>query len=192
MKQHLFLTGAPELRNAIFNTAIRPTLAISGGFLIEIEHQAGGSRAVISPACSAAGVEGFTLLPFWDTTVVPPVKDNDVIRTFAVRCLEEAGYYPFACLQNIGGIDLMIPQYRTALETLLNSELPVIGTVLSADECHSLQRSFSISDRFLTLTANLPAVLAADENAILLDLDRLDLKAAERICNQWAKEFVYS
>ena len=132
MKKHLFLTGPSGIgKTTLLREELGWMLQTAGGLATVRECDSSG-RVLgydLLPAAALGGVEGYTPLRFLDYSVDPPVRDNEVYRSEGVRLLNEAPYYSFALLDEIGGYELLIPEFRHALEELLNSETPIIGVL---------------------------------------------------------------
>ena len=118
-----------------------------------------------------------------------PAKDNEVFRSHGVRLLQEAEYYPFVLLDEIGGFELLIPQFRNALAELLNSDVPIIGVLKGAENAAGIKKRFGLGDRFTMLTDNLRNVLDRDEDSVVLTVKAQGDPVAKRIAETWAKEY---
>ena len=103
--------------------------------------------------------------------------------------MQESLFYPFVLLDDIGGTDLLIPQYRAALEELLNSPLPCIGVIKSEEEILRLKKELGLTERFVMLNANMRKALENDNDTFILQTSgKGDIKAL-RIIQQWAAEY---
>lgn len=67
--------------------------------------------------------------------MTPPTHDNEVFRNDGVRLLSEAELYPFSVIDEFGGYEILIPQFREALSEFLSSEQPCIGRAEGQQEC---------------------------------------------------------
>jgi len=192
MKKKLFLTGPAACgKSALIRNILGMRMQSAGGFVTKNEFDVNGriSTSILMPAAAAAGVEGLEGEVFLDYTVNPPKSDNEVFRKLGTQLVQEAMYYPYAVLDSFGGTDLLIPQYRAALEELLNSGLPCIGVIKSAEEIKELKKDFHLTERFIMLTDNLAKELSADSDTIVLQTSgKGDIKAL-RIIQQWANEY---
>ena len=186
MKKHLFLTGPSGIgKTTIIKEALGSQLAYAGGFLTERVSDDSGKLL------------GFDLLPaagydrwqFLDYSGGKPTKDNEIFRNQGVRLLGEASYYPFAVLDEIGGFEMLIPQFRNALAKLLNSELPIIGVLKGPESALSIKRRFGLGDKFTMLTDNLRTVLTRDSDTVVLEVKAPGDPVARRIAEAWAKEY---
>ena len=192
MQKHLFLCGPSGCgKSTLIRNALGASLAGAGGFVTERVSAPDGSLVgfELLPSAAAAGVEGFRPLRFLDYRVDPPAKDNEVFRTEAVRLLQEAAWYPFALLDEFGGFELVIPQFRAALADFLSSPVPCVGVLKTLDGAAELQRRFGLGERYLALARQLHAALRADGDTLVLDVSGRCDAAAERALREWAEQY---
>ena len=141
------------------------------------------------PAAAAGGVEGFKGERFLDCSVVPNTHDNEVFRTTGVRLLKEAEYYPFAVLDEFGGFELIVPEFREALLDLLSDEQPCIGVLKSPPDAETLKRQLSLGDRYTRLLSSLTEALRNDPDTLILEVGSPNDEKALRAVQAWAKEY---
>ena len=143
MKRHLFLSGpAFSGKSRLIREQLGRNLQNAGGFCTKLCKAPDGSvlGCAMIPTAAAGGAEGLEQELFLDMRSFPPAHDSEVFRSLGVRLLEEAAWYPFAILDEIGGIDLIIPQFRNALDSLLDSELPILGVIKSREDSEQMRR----------------------------------------------------
>lgn len=192
MQKHLFLTGPSGCGKS---EAIRHTLGAAllsaGGFVTEHERGKDGQlqRSLLLPTAAAGGAEGFEALPYLDLTQLPLRHDNEVFRTEGVRLLQEAAWYPFSVLDAIGGFELLIPQFRTALSELLNSEQPLAGVLLAKQDSLALCHRLGLGERVKMNIVQLWKALQADPDTQIVELAGLHRRRALRTLEQWAEEY---
>lgn len=192
MKKHLFLTGPSGCgKTHMIREALGERLAFAGGFVTErVSDKAGKLIAYdLLPAAAAAGIPGYTAARFLDYSVMPPSKDNEVFRTEAVRLLEEAQMYPYTLIDEFGGFELIIPQFREALLDVLNSEFPCIGVLKGADNAAGLQKRLGLGERYSSYRNALEAALENDSDTILLRIRDRDDRKALAIVKAWCDEY---
>ena len=192
MKKHLFLTGVSGIgKTTIIRQALGSAAGYAGGFITERVADGDGSVEGFDlyPAAAAIGHDGFDGLRFLDLGTVPPRKDNEVFRESAAQMLREAGFYPFVMLDEIGGFEMLIPQFRNELAQLLNSDAPIIGVIKGAENAEELRASFGLGEKFTMLTDNLRAVLANDEDTVVIGVKQRGDETARRIVEAWVKEY---
>ena len=191
MKRHLFLSGAGfSGKSALIRSVLGPGLEAAGGFCTELSPtEIGGLLGcTLFPAAAAAGAEGFEKELFLDLRTDPVRHDSEVFRGTGVRLLEEAQYYPYAVLDEIGGMDLIIPQFRTALDALLSSELPILGVVKTKEECENLRRLLGPGERFSAFWDRLYGMLAVDPDTQIIEVGG-DAGTAKAAAEAWAAEY---
>lgn len=192
MKKHLFLTGVSGIgKTTIIRQALGSAAGYAGGFITERVADGDGSVEGFDlyPAAAAIGHDGFDGLRFLDLGTTPPWKDNEVFRESAAQMLREAEYYPFVMLDEIGGFEMLIPQFRNELAQLLNSDAPIIGVIKGAENAEELRASFGLGEKFTMLTDNLRAVLANDEDTVVIEVKQRGDETAKRIVEAWVKEY---
>ncbi len=182
MKRKIFLSGpAFSGKSEMLRQVLGNRMRIAGGFCTELTAAADGGLQGCSlfPAAMAGGETGFRSELFLNLRQNPPGHDNEVFRRTAVRLVEEAAWYPFAVLDEIGGLDLAIPQFRTALAGLLSSELPVLGVLKSREESAQLRELFGLGERFLGYYDELYASLrgAPDTEILTMPVETAELTA---------------
>lgn len=189
MEKRFFLTGPQGCgKSRLIRAALGGKLAGAGGFVMSSETgedaYAVGYR--LCPAAAAAGVAGLDGRRFLDCRSWPPLRDNEVFRDFGAQLLHEAPYYPFAVLDEIGGYEMLIPQFSLALDSLLQSDLPLVGAVKTAEEAEQWRQLFRLGERFTRRTEQLRAMLAADPDTRILDLRDCSEIEALALLRSWA------
>ena len=193
MKKHLFLCGPAGCgKTKLIREELGPALAMAGGYVTEASRDESGKITGVDllPAAAAAGIDGFEALRFLDMSSVPPKRDNEVFRGPAAQLLQEAEYYPFSVIDEFGGFEMVIPQYRQQLAEFLSSEQPCIGVLKSTEEAEKAREQFGLGEKFTMLIENLHQVLANDSDTVLLKTGGYGDETTRRIVRQWIKEFV--
>lgn len=192
MQKHLFLTGpAGYGKSEMIKRALWDKLPLAGGFVtVRVPDEAGKIAGLeLLPSAAAGGVEGFEGERFLDCSVVPNTHDNEVFRTAGVRLLKEAEYYPFAVLDEFGGFELLVPEFREALLDLLSDEQPCIGILKSLPDAEALKRQLSLGDRYTKLLSSLTEALRNDPDTLILEVSGPYDEKALRAVQAWAKEY---
>ncbi len=188
-KRHLFISGpAFSGKSRLIRECLGDRLRYAGGFCTELSAGPDGGLLGCSlmPAAMAAGEEGYEKELFIDLRKMPPGHDNEVFRQTGVRLLEEAVYYPFAVLDEVGGIDLIIPQFRECLDGLLQTELPILGVVKTEEESEQLRQMLGPGERFHGFGLRLQQMLDEDENTEVLRFEG----GAEESCRDAVREWM--
>ena len=192
MKRKLFLCGPAFCgKSRLIRDALGRQLQAAGGFCTELSNADDGSLlgCTLMPAAAAGGVEGFEKELFLDLRRFPPLHDSEVFRGSGVRYLEEAEWYPFAVLDEIGGMDLIIPQFRVALNTLLRSELPVLGVLKTEEDAEQLRQALGPGQRFREFSEQLHRTLRRDSDTEILRIEADAAREAGEAVAAWAAEY---
>lgn len=193
MTRHLFLTGPTGSgKSTLLRRALGPALSRAGGFVTEAALGSYGELVglTLSPAAAAGGVSGFVPERFLDCSRFPPHTDNEVFRGTGVRLLQEALCYPYALLDEFGGFELIIPQFRTALYALLRSELPILGALKTAEEAEAMRQALGLGEKYCRHEEELRRFLLMDENTRVIELRPTEDAAAAEALGQWAREYL--
>ena len=191
MPNHLFLTGPVGIgKSTLLRRLLGPELAQAGGFVTEAVYGSYGELTgyALSPAAAVGGVSGFVPERFLDCSSFPPHTDNEVYRTTGVRLLQEAEYYPYALLDEFGGFELQIPQFRTALYELLRSDLPLVGAVKTEEEADAMRQALGLGEKHLGYIRKLHHFLAQDENTKIIIVRGPDDAEAEEALRIWLQD----
>ena len=108
----------------------------------------------------------------------------------AAQLLQEAEYYPFSVIDEFGGFEMVIPQYRQQLAAFLSSDQPCVGVLKTTEEAQKARDLFGLGEKYTMLIQNLHQVLAQDSDTVLLKTSGCGDETARRILRQWIKEFV--
>ena len=164
MKRKLFLCGPAFCgKSRLIREALGRQLQAAGGFCTELSASEDGGMlgCTLMPAAAAGGVEGFEKELFLDLRQFPPLHDSEVFRESGVRCLEEAEWYPFAVLDEIGGMDL----------------------------AEQLRQLLGPGQRFREFSERLHRALQADPDTEILYIDSDAAAEAGEAVRAWAAEY---
>lgn len=192
MQKHLFLSGLPGCgKTTMINNALGDKLALAGGFItVRMRDDDGNVIGYdMFPSAAAGGVSGFTGERFLDYSVTPRVHNNEVFRTTGVRLLKEAQYYPFALVDEFGGFEIIIPEFREALLDFLSGDQPCIGVLKAMPNAETLKRKLSLGDKYVDLLSSLTKALRADPDTLVLDTTGRYDENAHRIVQAWVDEY---
>lgn len=192
IKKHLFLTGPSGCgKTTLIKDTLGDCLTFAGGLITQRMEDENGKLLGFEmlPAAAAGGVEGFEGQKFLDYTVEPPKTDNEVFRNEGVRLLEEAQYYPFSLIDEFGGFELVIPQFRNALQDFLNYEQPIIGVLKGFENAEDLRNHLGLGEKYSMYFMALREALMADPDTVVLEVQGWDDESAKRIVKAWADEY---
>lgn len=192
MKKHLFLTGASGSgKSTLITELLGERICSAGGFVTRRAEDADGNLLGfdILPACAAGGVQGFEPQRILDYTVRPPKAFTEVFRGYGVQLLDEAQYYPFSVIDEFGGFEIIVPQFRAKLAEFLSFDQPIIGVLKGPENAEQLRRSLGLGEKYTAFSNRLRAALDGDSQTMVLDLDNADPAAARGIVRQWIDEY---
>ena len=188
MERHLFLIGpSGSGKSSLLREVLGEKLALSGGYVTEAVYGNYGelNGFSLSPAAAAANISGFEAEMFLDCRRFPPRADTEVFRRTGVRLLSEAAWYPYVVLDEFGGFELIIPQFRDALMDILYSEIPVIGALRTQEEAEALREALGLGQKYHTYAQQLRNYIQHDKNTRLLDLSTLSRDDVRKSVQTW-------
>ena len=192
MQSKLFLTGSSGLgKTTMIKNALGNSFAFAGGYITKRVTDEKGA------------VVGYDLLPtvadseisycadsrFLDCTCIPPKANTEIFRKDGVRLLREAVYYPFSVIDELGGFELLIPEFRSALSDFLSSPCPCIGVFKDLIECENLRRSLGLTDRFLACRQQIFSAMENFDDIRIIEITEKNDEAAMLAVRDWCKEF---
>ena len=192
MKRHLFLSGPAFCgKSRLIRGQLGVLLQCAGGFCTGLDRDEEGSvlGCSLMPAAMAGGVEGLEKERFLDMRSFPPLHDCEVFRELGVRLLKEAEWYPFAVLDEIGGIDVIIPQFRISLDALLASELPLLGVVKSREDSEQMRRILGPGERYTAFSERLWKMLESDPDTRIIEIREDAEREASGPVAAWVREY---
>ena len=192
MKKHIFLTGPSGCgKTTMIRRALGDRLAYAGGFITERRLAADGSLLGFDllPTAAALDPDSYEGKRFLDYSVTPPTHDNEVFRIDAVKLLQESEFYPFSVIDEFGGYEILVPQFREALADFLSSEQPCIGVLKADKSVQELKSRFGLGDKFPAYTARLLEALSSDPDTLILKTSGRDDKIAQNIVAKWVEEY---
>ena len=194
MQRHLFLTGPSGVgKTTLIRKVLGPhALGYAGGFVTERALDEDGTLLGFDlyPGAAAADFslyEGWRFLDFGGPVLM---HDNELFREKAVELLEQAEYYPYAMIDEFGGFELLIPQFRGALANFLNLTLPIIGVLKDEESVLSEQKIFGLSSRFPATADMVRRALEQDADTLLVPMAEPDDPRTEDLVRRWAAEYV--
>ena len=193
MKKHLFLTGVSGIgKSTLIIETLGERVCSAGDFVTRRAEDVDGNLLGfdIMPACAAGGVQGFEPQRILDYTVRPPKAFTEVFRGYGVQLLDEAQYYPFSVIDEFGGFELIVPQFRAKLAEFLSYDQPIIGVLKGLENAQQLRRSLGLGEKYIAFANRLREALDSDSRTMVLDLAVTDTAAARGILSHWADEYL--
>ena len=152
MKKNLIITGPSGCgKTTLIREVLGSSIAYAGGLITERKLNEDGSLLGFDlyPAAAAADMSSYKGQPFIMKTALGLTKDTEVFRNYGVQLLTEAQYYPFILIDEFGGFDLLIPQFRNALADTFSLDSPVIAVMKSPSNVKEVKKKFHLGPRFV-------------------------------------------
>ena len=164
--------------------------AKAGGFITQLSSGDDGSLSGLELLPAAAiCVDGFQTMRVLDFSCSPPHADTEIYRTNGVQLLQDAVWYPYAILDEIGSFELVIPQFREALLSFLSSETPCIGVLKCPQEAELIRKWLGLGDKLKDFYIQLKDFLTADSDTLLLPVEEPHDVTSRKAVMQWVTEY---
>ena len=93
-------------------------------------------------------------------------------------------------LDEIGGIELLNPDFTAALEAVLKSDIPILGVVKGAGPAGALIETLGLTEEYARAAVRLRQQLRGDPDTLLYECGQFDEKA-RHLAEQWVKEYAH-
>lgn len=183
MKRRLFLTGPMGCgKSTAIEKALGDTLPRCGGFLTRRTRDPDGHAVSFSLSSPDASAEAI----FLDFSSGKPEVHMQVFEQLGTSLLKGK----FLVLDEIGGIELLCPEFLAALETVLQSDTPILGVMKGEAPASALIQALGLTGDYETAANNLRRKLREDEDTLLYECRQFDA-AALRLAEDWVKEYTH-
>lgn len=180
MKRRLFLTGPIGCgKSTAIAAALGERTQQCGGFLTRRHREPYLHFTLERPD----GQYSETFLDFPDGK---PRLNLDVFSQSGVSLLTG----DILVLDEIGGIELLCPEFSAALEQLLRRDVPVIGVMKGESPAGALVEALGLSEEYTRAADRLRSLLRGDENTLLYECRQFDEQALH-LAEQWVKEYAH-
>jgi len=187
MTRRLFLTGPSGCgKSTLLRRVMGQRLALAGGFLTERQLNAEGRYAYFY--LRRTDNDG-TQAIFLDLRHQPPQKDDRVFTELAAQILQERP--AFAVLDEIGGMELLLPEFQAALDGFLASGTPCIGVLKGMQNSQALSKTAHLPAAYLAAAESLRRELEADEHTQILELSGWNDPLAAKLVQQWVEVYAH-
>lgn len=193
MRKHIIITGASGCgKSTAVRSVLGPALNCAGGFITERDISPTGTVEGVSifPAAAAFSKEEYEGRRFLDFSGAQTSHDNEAFRTFGVRLLKESVNYPFTLIDEFGGFEMLVPEFREELLKVLNSPQPLIAVLKSRENAETLRARVGLGEKYTAVVQNLHSALAAHEDTELIEMHCRGEESVLNAILQWKKEFV--
>lgn len=177
MKRHLFLTGPIGCgKSTAIVSALGNRLPQCGGFLTRRYRLPHLHFTLESPD----GKVKETFLDFASG------KPQATLSVFSERYLQGN----VLLLDEIGGIELLNPEFTDALETVLNRDIPILGVIKGQGPAGALIEKLGLAEDYRRCAEKLRQQLLQDGNTLVYECAQYD-KNALLLAMQWAEEYLH-
>ena len=193
MKKHLIITGPSGCgKTSLIREVLGPSLAYAGGLITERKLKDDGSLEGfdIYPAAAASDKDSYTGQRFITKTALGLTKDTEVFRNYGVQLLNEATYYPYIMIDEFGGFDVLIPQFRNAIADVFSLDTPIIAVMKGDKNVKEIKRRFHLGPRFIQTVDIVKNVLASAEDVQIVEMKKPGDAKVKAIIQQWAAEYI--
>lgn len=177
MKRRLFLTGPIGCgKSTAILEALGDKLPTCGGFLTKRYREPYLHFTLESPD----GSQKETFLEF--STGKPVVN----LSVFSKVPLQGS----ILILDEIGGMELLNPDFTTALEALLSSDTPILGVIKGEGPAGALINALGLAEEYIPAIQNLRQRLYSNPNTLVYECAQYDENALHLV-KQWAEEYCH-
>lgn len=183
--KRIFLTGPIGCgKSTLIRKMLGDDLDKAGGFFTEriLEEGKLVGFDIVSPESEHTRIR---ILTFGDSET----KCNDeAFSVFASNLLQEAVSKPFAVIDEIGGFEILIPEFMEAFELFLESGVPCIGVQKSLPSADKLLHTTGLSPEYLTAAERFHSWLASYPDTKIVEFNSYEDQEAINKLNHWKKQ----
>lgn len=181
--RRLFLTGPIGCgKSTAIETALGPRLARCGGF----RTRRGKMRNGHAENFVLESPDGRVRQVFLDFSSGKPEMDLGAFAGLGVSLLRGK----VLVLDEIGGVELLCPEFAAALESVLRSDVPILGVMKGEGPAASLVQALGLTEQYTAAAGRLRQWMEQDEETCLYRCGRFDGDAA-RLAASWVKEYLH-
>lgn len=174
MKKHLFLTGPIGCgKSTTIANALGDKISLCGGFLTRRHREPYLHFTLESP-------DGQVKNTFLDFASGKPEAQLAVFSESYLRG-------EILILDEIGGIELLNPEFAAALETVLGSEIPILGVIKGEGAAGALIDKLGLTEEYQSAVGKLRQLLRNDPNTLVYECTQYDENAL-LLARQWVEE----
>ncbi len=201
--KRIFLTGPIGCgKSTLLKTALGDSLSVAGGFVseraFEGEEFAGFDLVSLGQKpvhLDLAGLglrekDGQLRLRFLTFKEGKVERNDEVFSVFASALLREACAKPFALIDEIGGFEILIPEFMEAFELFLESQVPCVGVLKSLSSSKKLSEIADLGSKYLEAAEHLHLRLASDPETDIVELSGYEDKYALNKLRQWKEQYL--
>lgn len=187
MKRRLFLTGPIGCgKSTAILSALGDRLPQCGGFLTRRYRESCLHFTLESP-------DGGKKDTFLDFSTGKPLLIQNAFSVTGTQLLQprrsDVGIAPYV-LDEIGGIELLNPDFTAALESVLKSDTPILGVIKGEGPAGALIQALGLTGEYELAASRLREQLHSDPDTLIYECGQFDQKAL-RLAEQWAEEYLH-
>ena len=180
MKQRLFLTGPIGCgKSTAIAHALGEKITQCGGFLTRRHREPHLHFTLESP-------DGQSSQIFLDFPDGKPRLNMDAFSQLGVSLLRG----DILVLDEIGGIELLCPEFAAALDHALQTDIPMIGVIKGEGPASALIDTLGLSEVYTHTSDRLRNWLRNNKNTLLYECGQFDEQALH-LAQQWVKEYAH-
>ena len=122
---------------------------------------------------------------FLDLSCGRPLVRLEVFSGLGIQLLQGSTLV----LDEIGGVELLCPEFMDALEQVLQRDIPVIGVLKGEGPAGKLIEKLGLAEEYETAVCRLRHRLQADENTRVYTCEQYDVHALE-LARNWVEQYV--
>ncbi|MGM9626854.1 MAG: nucleoside-triphosphatase [Faecousia sp.] len=181
--RRLFLTGPIGCgKSTAIETALGDRLPLCGGFRTRRGQLRDGhpeNFVLESPDGSRRAV-------FLDFSRGRPEVHLEVFVDYGIPMLRG----DILILDEIGGVELLCPEFVTALEAVLHSGVPILGVMKGEGPAGALVEALGLTERYTAAADRLRRRMEEDGDTCLYRCGLFD-ETAVKLAGKWAEEYVH-
>lgn len=109
----------------------------------------------------------------------------EVFKTYGVQLLEDASHYPLILLDEIGGAELLVPEFRQTLYKILSGNVPCIGVLKEASKAQFMKSTVDYGKDVIFYNEELRDFLQQLPNCRFLHFERNHRDSLKKEINQF-------
>lgn len=180
MKRRLFLTGPIGCgKSTAIQTALGDRVFRCGGFLTRRYRDPHLHFTLETP-------DGTYKETFLDFSAGKPELKLQVFSKAGVSSLRGK----VLILDEIGGIELLCPEFTAALDAVLKSDVPILGVWKGEGPAGALIEALNLAETYTLAASRLRNFLQSDADTLLYECGQFDENAL-LLAAQWAEEYLH-
>lgn len=177
MKRHLFLTGPIGCgKSTAIATALGDKISQCGGFLTRRYRDPNLYFTLESPDCKAKEI-------FLDFASGKP---EVTLSVFSETYLQGN----VLVLDEIGGIELLNPEFASALEAVLTGDIPILGVIKGEGPAGALIEKLGLAEEYQCAAGRLRQQLGSDPHTMVYECTQYDENAL-CLVRQWVEAYLH-